>query len=84
MPGLQAWVFGHDIGLALAAADPEGPQIVSDGAVSDQAPAPGTKVARGSVVVVVVGDADGEDGGVREPLRPYPPTGYLAAEPTKP
>ncbi|WP_194814394.1 PASTA domain-containing protein [Nocardia sp. XZ_19_385] len=70
MQALDAWLLGHDLGLLLVGPDPDSPEPLMHGIVTQQKPLPGTTVARWDPVTVWVRR---DDSGVREPLRPLPP-----------
>ncbi|AWS48515.1 hypothetical protein DKM19_18220 [Streptosporangium sp. 'caverna'] len=80
MQALNAWLAGHDVGLFVQGPDPDSPEPLMHGIVVAQDPVPGTRVGRWATVTVWVRNEPGDPGGVREPLRPIPPTRALSAE----
>jgi hypothetical protein len=71
MQSLNAWLVGHDMGLLLVGADPDGAPLV-DGVVVSQDPVPGALRDQWDVVIVWVRVDPGEPSGVREPGRRPP------------
>jgi beta-lactam-binding protein with PASTA domain len=76
---LDAWLRGHDLGLACQGTNPDSPEPLLHGRVVDQSPPPGTILPRWDVVTLVV-VRPGEAAGMREPRRPLPPDRVLRGE----
>lgn len=73
----SAWMHGHDVGVAVSSADPDGPPVHGRGRtgvwfVVAQHPPAGTEVLRWAAVVVDVEESGGGDAGDRKPRVPRP------------
>jgi hypothetical protein len=82
----QARRKGHEAGLVVVSADPDGPPLggltwPGTWIVTAQHPAPGTRLTRWDNLVIEFAEQRGAQGaGDREPRIPLPDPGTLAAE----
>jgi beta-lactam-binding protein with PASTA domain len=81
----RAREIGHRLGLVVVSDDPDGRPLGAQTwpgvwIVTAQHPEPGSRVPRGSTIVIIFEDGSGGGAGDREPRQPLPPLDALSGE----